>query len=1004
MKDKRKSRKIVILMLFCLLQVAAYAQEKTVTGRVTSADGEGLPGATVAIKGTTSGTVADFNGNFSITVPDDNAILVFSYVGCTSMEQSVSGVSNINVTLEEDLMQLEEVVVTGYGVAKKSDITGSMATLKADDFNVGVGSSPEQLMQGRIAGVQITSNNGEPGAGVKVQIRGANSIRSNTMPLYVIDGVPLDIQNSSPDGATAAGLNNTESATNPLNFLNSNDIESIDVLKDASAAAIYGARGANGVVIITTKKGKEGSALVSYSFTGSIANLNKKLEVLSADEFVRYREDSLGTTEDNFGATTDWQDEIFRTAFTHDHSLSLSGGTQATQYRASFGYLDQQGIIEKSDMNRFSGRINLTQKALKNRLVVECNLTASQVNENRVPIGGTTGYEGDLLTNAIQANPTMPVYNDDGSYFQDIIQSKRNPVAMVNLTDDITKTNRILANISGTLEIVKGLNFKTNLGLDNSVAVRRVEQSRLLNYMTNDQGTASLNNRELQSWLLEYTLQYTRTLAQKHNISLLAGFSYQNFNIRGYNIYTREYTTDEIKYVNNLEDSDPTQGAPSAYATKNELQSFFGRINYNYNEKYLLTATIRRDGSTKFGENNKYGNFPSVALAWRITQEEFMQNLNVFSNLKLRVGWGLTGNQEIGEKYSLFTIGTSDGAKGIMDGISVIPGYVLSRTPSPDIKWESSAQTNIGLDFGVFEGRLSGTIDLFQKKTTNMLLEVNSKQPAPTSTQMANIEGYILNKGIEVGLTGYVIAKKDFTWTMGVNFSAIKNMVDDLPVTQITTGTASGAGLTGVQVQVIKNGEPINSFYGPKWRGFNEAGMNLFEAENGHDTTNASYKQLLGSPLPKFTYSISNSFTYKSFDLSFFLQGVQGNLIYNNTANAIGTVSNISIGNNTFPDVILTNESPSNSTVFSDRFLEEGSYLRLSNATLGYNLPLKPGGWISNLRLSLMGNNLLILTNYSGYDPDVNTDAQSGSVASLGIDNTNYPKARSFALGLNVTF
>jgi TonB-linked SusC/RagA family outer membrane protein len=1004
MNNKRKPRKIVILLLFCFLQVVAYAQEKTVTGRVTSTDGEGLIGATIAIKGTTSGTVADFDGNFSINVPNENAILVFSFVGYTTKEQSVSGLSAINITLEEDLMKLDEVVVMGYGVAKKSDLTGSMASLKADDFNVGIGSSPEQLMQGRIAGVQITSNNGEPGAGVRVQIRGANSIRSNTMPLYVIDGVPLDIQNSSPDGSTAAGLNTTESATNPLNFLNSEDIESIDVLKDASAAAIYGARGANGVVLITTKKGKEGNAIISYSVTGSISNLSKKLEVLTADEYVRFREDSLGRTEDHYGATTDWQDEIFRTAYTHDHSLSLSGGTSATQYRASFGYLNQQGIIRTSDMNRFSGRINITQKALKNRLVVESNLTASQVNENRVPIGGTTGYEGDLLTNTIQANPTMPVYNDDGTFFQPSQTNKRNPVAMLYLTDDITKTNRILGNISGTLEIVKGLSFKTNLGLDNSVAIRRVEQSRLLNYMAIIQGSASINNRELQSYLLENTLQYTKTLAEKHNVSLLAGFSYQNFSIRGYNIYTQGYTTDEIKYVNNIDMSDATQSAPSSYALKNELQSFFGRINYNFNEKYLLTATFRRDGSTKFGENNKYGNFPSVALAWRVSQEQFIKNLNVFSNLKIRVGWGLTGNQEIGEKYSLFSLGTNDGAKGVMNGSSVIPGYVLLRTPSPDIQWESSAQTNIGIDFGVLEGRLSGTIDLFQKKTTNMLMEVNSKQPAPTSKQMANIEGYILNRGIEVGLTGYIIARKDFSWTMGVNFSSIKNTVNDLPVTQIATGSASGQGMTGVQVQVIKNGESVNTFYGPKWKGFNEAGKDLFEAENGHDTTSGSYKQLLGSPLPKFTFSISNTFNYKDFDLSFFIQGVEGNKIYNNTANAIGTIPNIYTGNNTFPDVILTREATNNSTVFSDRFIEDGSYIRLANATLGYNVPFKSKAWISSLRINLSGNNLFILTNYTGYDPDVNSDANTGSVASLGIDNTNYPKARSFALGLNVTF
>ncbi|MBA7560871.1 TonB-dependent receptor P3 [subsurface metagenome] len=418
-------------------------------------------------------------------------------------------------------------------------------------------------------------------------------------------------------------------------------------------------------------------------------------------------------------------------------------------------------------------------------------------------------------------------------------------------------------------------------------------------------------------------------------------------------------------------------------------------------EKYLLTATLRRDGSTKFGAENKYGNFPSVALAWRVSQEEFVQNLNAFSNLKLRFGWGITGNQEIGSKHSLFSIGTSNAAKAVMDGSTIVPGYVLLKTPNEFIQWESTTQTNIGVDFGFFRGRLSGTIDLFSKSTTNMLLETAAKLPAPTARQVGNIDASIINKGIEVGLTGYIFDKSDFDWKINVNFSKINNTVKDLEVTQIATGEASGQGMTGVTTQVITNDEPINSFYGRKFLGLDENGISIYQDtddEVGDDMI------ILGSPLPDYTFSINNTFVYKQFDLSIFIQGVQGNLIYNNTAQSIGTVPNINSGNNTFPDVITSGESILNANRFSNRFLEDGSYIRLSNATLGYNFKADNISWLSNLRIYIAGNNLFLITNYSGYDPDVNTDANKDGIASMGIDNTNYPKARSFTFGLNVTF
>ncbi len=1004
MKNKKNLSKLVITLLICFMQFTGFSQVKTVTGKVTELNGEPLTGVTIVIKGTTRGITTDIDGNYTLPVEEEDAVLVFSFVGYITRKITVGVQTTIDVVLEEDIMELEEIVVMGYGTTKKSDLTGSLASLKEDDFNTGVITSPEQMIQGRVPGVQITSNSGEPGAGSSIVIRGRSSIRTSQMPLYVIDGIPLDIQNTSPDAIAAQGFGDG-SATNPLNFLNPNDIESIDILKDASAAAIYGARGANGVIIVTTKKGTEGKSEISYSAYLGISEIPKKIDVLSAEEFVFWRDSLWDVGVDDpshFGYSTDWQDEIFRTGISHNHNLSVSGGSANNSYRASFNYFSQEGIIKKSNLTRYTGKINVTQKAFKDRLNFEANITGSQIDENRLPIGSRTGFEGDLLINALQANPTWPVYLND-TLFQYPQEDKRNPVAMLEYTDDKTKTNRILAAISADLELIKGLDYKINFGVDNSVAVRRIDQSQRLNYMVTDMGRGDINNRELTTYVIEHTLTYSKTFADIHKISALAGFSYQHFMIRGYNIITRGYESDEVQYTNNLEASSTALSEPSSYAVINEMQSFFGRINYNLQEKYLLTATIRRDGSSKFGENVKYGNFPSFALAWRLSQEDFISNLGVFNNLKLRLGWGQTGNQEIGEKHSLFSLSAEDNAKAVLDASTITQGYVLTKTPTPDVTWETTTSTNIGLDFGFFRGRLSGTADYFIRRTYDALLEVPAKQPAPTQNQLLNVdEGYIENKGIELGINGVIVSTTDFGWDVNVNFSQINNVVKDLPVTRIQTGSASGQGMTGVLVQVYTNDEPMNSFYGYKHLYFNSVNARsvYLEGVDGIDTL-----ILLGSPLPDYIWSVNTSFRYRNFDLNLFVEAVNGNLIYNNTANSIGIMGNLFQANNTFPSTVVSGESRYNSMRFSDRFLEDGSYVRLSNVTLGYNLPVSKISWISNLRLYISGSNLFVITDYTGYDPDVtNTPGKFDAYNSIGIDNSSYPKSRTYLFGLNITF
>ncbi|UCH15270.1 MAG: SusC/RagA family TonB-linked outer membrane protein, partial [Bacteroidales bacterium] len=875
---------------------------------------------------------------------------------------------------------------------------------KEDDFNRGLASTPEQMIQGKVAGVKITSNNGEPGSGSNIQIRGMSSVSTGQQPLFVVDGIPLDIQSTVPDAMISGGWA-SGAATSPLNFINPDDIESIDILKDASATAIYGSRGANGVIIITTKKGGTEEANIKYSTYYSISRIPHTIDVLTADEFVDARVAYLDNVDEDdqshYGFSTNWQDEIFRTAYSKNHNLSISGGTEKSSYHASFNYLDQQGIIRKSDQNRMTGRINVSQKALDDRFNVDARITASQVKGNRLPIGETTTADGDLLIQAIQANPTMPVYDTaTGELFQ--VRRIINPVALLEYNDDETKTNKILASISPSLEIINGLTYKLNLGLEHSASVRRNDQYSAYTYPQVG-AIGALAQKDITNYIIENTISYSTGIGEMHNINLLAGHSYQYFFTEGQGIYAREVQSDDLlRPTYNIETS-PDEDI-WAYALKNEMQSFFGRINYNLMEKYLFTATFRRDGSSKFGENNKYGDFPSFAFAWRASQEEFIKNLGIFDHLKLRLGWGKTGNQEIGSKHSLFALSATNDARAYLNGGQGAPvtnGIVLTKTPNPDIAWETTVSTNVGIDFGLFRGKLYGSVDYFHKKTMDMLLDIPAKQPAPTERQLVNVtQGYVLNKGLELELSSVVLSRESLFWEVSGTFTKINNVVEDLPVSLIQTGRGSGQGMTGVTVQVITSKEPMNTFYGYNFLGFDTAGMAEYQ-QGGSGTDTLVF---LGSPHPDFIWGLSSTITYKNFDFNFFFEGVQGNLIYNNTANSIGIMGNLRQSKNTFPETVNLGENPRNSLRFSNRFIEDGSYLRLSNVTLGYNLAFRKLTLVDNLRLYVSATNLFVITDYSGYDPDINTDASINGVNSIGIDNSCYPKPRTFLFGMSITF
>jgi len=960
-----------------------------IKGRITDAtSGKPLSGATIAVKNTKKTTVSDADGNFSISGVDGKSVLIITYVGYTNQQVVVADKTFVDIKLEAASADLQQVVVVGYGTQNKKDITGAVKSLKVESFNRGIINSPEQLLQGKVAGVNVTSASGEPGSTLSIIIRGPGGVRTGNTPLFVIDGVPLD--NSSTGGG------------NPLNFLNAQDIESIDVLKDASASAIYGTRGANGVVLITTKRGKAGTGSISYSGSLGVSTLARKLPVFSTQEYKSQVVNAGGTLDDK-GGNTDWQKEITRTALTQNHNISLSGGANKLTYYASFGMQKQQGIIKFNNFDRYTGRFNVTQKFLEDRLTIEANLTATSTYNLRPPIQGVIG-------DAISNNPTYPARDANGNPAQ--YQAINNPLQSFTLDKEITKINRVLGNITSTLKLVKDLNYKFNFGIDNSTGTRDVQALPALTPQRDGRlETYYTTNRNI---LIENYLTYAHTFGD-HNFNALAGHSYQKVFLQGRNYSINKFAIGPVEPQYNPsygQELTLANNAPGGYAQTNELQSFFGRINYQYKNKYLATVNMRVDGSTKFGGNNKYGYFPSFSLGWKITEEAFMKN-SMFSNLKLRAGWGQTGNQEIPNKITQasYTATVSATNSYPLSGTGAYPaGLIYSRLANPNLQWEVSTQTNVGLDFGLLKGRLSGSIDLFNKNTNNILLYIPPADPIqPTDKYWANIKDMnINNKGLEIDLEYRVNNDKGFRYSVGGNLTLLSNKVTKSPLSIIPSGSASGSGLTSATLNGYINNQPIGTFFLKEWTGLDANGISTFRDADKDGIITDKDRIAAGTALPNVLYNFNGSVGYKSFDLVINFNGVSGNKIYDNTANASFYKLKISKGVNVTPDAVAyPNESVSNSAPISTRYLKSGAYLRLNNVALGYTInPAKIGlgRWVTSLRLSATAQNLFVVTKYNGYDPEVNTDRQIDNALSYGIDYLSYPKARSFVFGLNVSF
>ncbi len=963
--------------------------ELTVRGTVSDdASAKPLVGASIAEKGTNNVVLTDNNGRFSINVRDGNAVLVVSYVGYSTLEVPVANSETVSISLKATASDLGEVVVVGYGTQNRKDVTGSVKTLKSEAFNKGIINSPQQLLQGKVAGVNVTSATGEPGGALGITIRGPGGVRSGSTPLFVVDGLPLD--NSSTGGG------------DPLNFINPDDIESFDVLKDASATAIYGARGANGVIIITTKKGKAGTSVLGLSTSLGVSSLANKIDVFSADEF-RREVPRIGGTLDDKGGSTDWQDLVMRTALTQNYNLTLSGGANNLVYYASFGAQRQEGIIRNNSLDRYTGRFNATQKFLDDRLTIEANLSVAHTKNVRPPI---TSIIGEALGN----NPTYPAYDANGepAIYQNVLN---NPLIYFELDKDVGTINRFIGNISPSVRIIKGLIYKLNFGIDNSNGVRDVQA--LASATPPRDGRLDSYQNYNRNTLIENYLTYS-FVESGHNISVLAGHSFQKFNIQGRNFSINKLPIGGVEPIYNPgvgQELTLVNNRPGGYAYVNEQQSYFGRVTYQYDNKYLATINFRADGSSKFGENNKYGYFPSFSLGWKLSEEEFVKNSDIFSNLKLRAGWGRTGNQEIPPKITQPLFQSTGGSYPLYPSGTYPASYTYVRLANPDIQWEVSEQWDIGLDFGLFNGDLTGVIDYFNKKSTNILLQVTPADPVqPSSEVWTNVKDMaITNNGLEIDLNYRKKINKDLSVGLGGNITLIKNNIENSPYTIIPSGSAQGSGLTSATLNGYINGQPIGTFYLLQYTGIGPDSLSAYlDADKNGSISNDKDRVPVGTALPDKLYSFYGTVDYKGFDLAINFNGVSGNKVYDNTANSIFYKAKLAKSTNTTSAAAENlNESNNNPASVSSRYLKNGSYLRLNNVSLGYNFNTRSIGflkWASALRLSVTGQNLFVITDYDGYDPEVNIDRNIGSVSSYGIDYLSYPKAKSFIFGLNLSF
>ena len=990
--------------------------QRTISGQVTDQnDGAGLPGVAVLIQGTPTGVVTDFDGNFELTVPQTGAVLVFSFVGYLTQEVPVGSQTVVDVSLPLDIKQLDEVVVIGYGQVEKGDITGVVSKVDDRTFNRGVLTTPDRLIAGKVAGVQITANSGRPGDQVSIRLRGGTSLTASNEPLFVVDGVPLDNSSHNPGGMTGG--------RNPLNFINPSDIADITVLKDASAAAIYGSRGANGVIIITTKSGNGASpGKVQFSYDGnySASVLTQRVDVLNRDEFVFTVERRGQRWVNSLGdANTDWTDEILQLAHGHNHNFSASMGGKKTTFRASLNYQDLNGVLKTENTERLAASLNLTQKLLNDDLTLQLNSKHALTNDRFAP---------NVVGTALLFDPTQPVRSDNpetGFYYEHEQElAPDNPVSTIDQTFEIGRSYRNLINLTATYDFpfLEGLQAKVNYAYDRTDGQRQRFQPETLQGVRNQQGWFAYEDFNRNSNLFEAYLNYSEEILGNVKMDLTGGYSYQDF-FREFPNYQKVDTIpvsrygidDPLSIIDNdqLEEITPILFQPIFDQFENRLISFWGRANFTISDKYLVTATLRRDGSTRFGEDNRWGLFPSLAVGWRILDESFAKPLSsTFSDLKLRFSYGVTGSQEI-EDYlyvNLYEPG-QETAQYIFGNDTV--NTIRPNAVDPDIKWEETRSWNLGLDYGLLGGRIYGTLDFYRKLTTDLLFEIPFPAGTLTGDEAVTNIGEMENMGVELMVNATLVNTSDLRWDISFNGSYNKNEILKLDNSNLPdfigypVGDISGQGLDQ-RIQILRVGSPANSFF--TYEHIRDANGNplpdedrngdllsneldIYVDQNGDGIINQQDLIVGENPAPDFILGFTSNTQWKNWDFSLTLRAQLGSWTYNNVFSQNGAFEGV---NNNFAPNNIHRSAYSNDfstyQVLSDAYVENGSFMRLDNFTIGYTFNNFEA---ANIRTYLTASNLLLVTGYSGLDPEAGIN---------GIDNNLYPRSQTFLLGVSANF
>jgi TonB-dependent starch-binding outer membrane protein SusC len=1021
MKKKLLHRLFIAMPLLFFVCLLTYAQTTTVTGKVTDlSDNSPLPGVNILVKGTTIGTVTDSGGNYSINV-DSGGTLVFSFIGYLTEEVPVNNKSTIDLVMSPDIKTLSEVIVVGYGTQRKIENTGSVASVKADELTQTPVSNLAQGLQARVAGVQITQNSSAPGGNVSVRIRGTNSINGTSEPLYVIDGIQI---------ANSGGV----SDVNPLATINPNDIESIEVLKDASATAIYGSRGSNGVVLISTKRGKSGATKVSLESYYGVQEITKKLDLLNATQFAELENEIYKTAvyadPASLGKGVDWQDLIYQQAPIQSHQLSVSGGSDKTQFSLSGSYFNQDGIALNSNFTRYSLRMSLDHR-LNDRFKVGTSILGSYSENQGVQIGSLGGDPAAALTNSLvgaglSAPPTLEAYRPDGSIFPfgDQLGGRYrevvNPIGLASILNQ-TGIKRILVNVYAEADLMKGLTYRGTLNTDLQGSLNDYYSPRsIVNTadLNANSGTARKTNSNATLLLHESILTYNKVFAEYHSLKVTGVFATQSdlFDTNTINAtgLPNDATTNEALAL-------AVNRNVSSFKQRQRLDSYMARVNYSFKDKYFLTVTARADGASKFGDNNKYGFFPAVSVGWRIIDEAFLKSKTWLSDLKLRASYGLTGNAGAIDPYKSLSL-SGPGSDYQFNHVYTV-GISPVGIANPDLGWERSLQGNIGLDIGLLGDRIGVVLDYYNKKTERLLYD----QALPLSSGYNTITknfGAIENTGIELAVNAKILTG-NFKWSLGANFSVNRNKIISLDGGITTERFASfGGGVS--QTSIIKVGQPVGLFKTYVFDGIYQTGETILPGSgsrtggvkvkdiaggvNGEPDgqITAADQTITGDPNPDFIFGFTSNFSYLNFDLGIFISGSQGNDIYNlsrySLENPLGQRNMLAGMANRWSPTNPNNEYVSGfqggRIPITDRFVEDGSYIRCKNITLGYKLPVIKG--IYSARIYISANNLFTITNYSGYDPEVNTFGNSN--ANLGVDNLVYPNSRTILGGVQITF